>query len=154
MFGLTPIEVASIEKGPRRLAMALAILRFVSTQRDGATCDECMEALGFAHGSASVRYSELISVGCLQSADMKRSTVHGGTAVVHRVAPGADFRRYINAPLKRPKTQPGLSPLEQSVLDEGKRFLLRWKQAKTPKGRENAAVHLVDGLAKLARQDG
>jgi hypothetical protein len=131
--------------------MACQIFEFVKAQK-AATCDEVMVALGFPHGSASVRYSELVASGCFVPTK-KRQTRSGGMALAHEVAEGVTFNRYLDF-LTRPKgSKKGsvLLPLEQSVLQEGMLFIQKWRKARTPKQRENIAVDLVNKLAILAR---
>jgi hypothetical protein len=151
-FNLTREQVQAIYLGPKRAAMALSILEFVANQKQGATCDECMVALGLLHQSASVRYSELVKTGCLVFNGKLRSTQSGAKAKVHQVSPTGDFKKYLALAGKTKK--PGLSEFEQDILTLGKDFWSRWHKARSKKSREEAAVALVTRLASLSHKQG
>jgi hypothetical protein len=149
MFGLTPKEALAVNTGPKRSAMGFQILQYVASTR-GATCDECETALGFAHQSASARYFELVHAGLLVPTG-KRKTKAGAQATVHKVLETADFKQYLRFTSQKAKrARPGLTPTEQEVLRAGMEFLASWKKARSGKGRENAAVTLVNKLGALA----
>lgn len=151
MFGLTPTEEAAILAGPKRLAMALLILRFVAEKGEqGATCDECIVALNLPHQSGSPRYAELVRSGCLVAAK-KRATRTGALALAHRAAPDADFRVYLATAQK--KGQKATLPAEETaVLAAGMKFVRAWRASS--KNRENAAVTLINELGTIARKPG
>ena len=150
MFGLTPKQLDAIPFGTKRHAMALRILQFVAP-KNGATCDECMIALRLPHQSASARYHELVRVGCLVRTGKKRRTQSGSLAWVHRDSSNADFTKFLNQTTTKRKRLTGLTMVEQGVLSAGLKFIASWNRCKTPKGREEAAVSIVNRLAKLAQ---
>jgi hypothetical protein len=153
MFGLTATEEQAIALGPKRVATALQILQYIAEQKDGATCDECIAALGVPHQAASPRYYELVMVGCLVPTGKKRTTRMSSSAVVHKVAKDADFKKYLSR--RRIKKAPaGLTELQQQVLAAGMAFIQSWKRGRTAKVRENAAVKLVNQLGTLANEKG
>lgn len=150
MFGLTPAEERDVTSGPRRLRMAFLLLRFVATmKKNGATCDECMTALGLPHQSASARFHDLVRAGCLVKTGKRRRTRSGALATVHVANPAANFKGFMTRPARRRSRKAGLSELEQEVLSAGLDFVTRWKRARTLKGREEAAVALVNRLGAV-----
>ena len=151
MFGLTSQEELAISGGPKRQAMALQILQHVASCDRGATCDECETVLDIPHQSASARYFELVHAGLLVETG-KRRTKAGSQALVHKVAPRADFKSYLVAAGQKRKARPGLTETEQDVLAAGMEFLSRWKRAKTKKGRVEASVTLVNKLGDIAQR--
>lgn len=156
MLGLDANEENIVTSGPKRMAMAFAMLRFVASREQGATCDECTEALGLTHQSASARFHELVRVGCLVSTGQKRQTQSGGVAAVHKAATNTDFKAYLaQSTLLRAPAASGkiLSNTEQEVLAHGILFVQRWQKAKTVKGRQEAAANLIRELGSLAQRD-
>jgi len=152
-FGLTDQERLAVLQGQKNIALAFRILEYVATCKEGTTCHECAVGVPFPYQAGSVRYHELVKVGCLVATGKRRKTSGGGTAAVHRVAWDANFKRYLrhvlSAGYRKKRVVPGLGEKEQQVLAAGLDFLREWKRSKSRKGRENAAVLLVNRLASL-----
>ncbi len=153
IFGLTRFELAAVRMGNKRVTVGLEILEFVASKPEGATCDECMEALDLSHQSGSARYHELVQVGCLVSTGKKKPTRSGATASLHKVAPDANFAAYlVLTRTTRKKKLPGLSEIEQEVLNGGLEFIKRWQKAKSVAAKEEAAKTLINCLGQIANR--
>ena len=148
MFKLTPQEETAVRTGQKRLAMALSMLEFIASQKQGATCDEVMVALKLPHQSAAPRYHELVQTGCLVPL-CKRTTRSGALAMAHLIAPEVNFKDFLTYKPK-PKAIPGISEFDGEVLAAGLDFLKGWKRSKSVKGREAAVRDLIRRLTKLA----
>jgi hypothetical protein len=146
MFGLTPEEEARV-LAQKRAGLALRMLQFIAKRgRKGATCDECLEALGLPHQSGSPRFGELVRAGCLQTTSTSRATRSGKLATVHVIRPGATFDAYLN--LKPKVRATGLPPKDAAVLAAGRKFLERWRKNASKAGKEQAVGGLVADLLK------
>jgi hypothetical protein len=155
MFGLTPQEQTALLGGTKHLSQALQMLTYAASRKDGVTCDDCTEALGITHQTASARFHELVKAGCLTPTGKKRETRSGGAAAVHKVAKKADFRTYLSYVQSfqyRKKKHQGLTEQEQAVLTVGLEFISTWNRVKSKKGREDAAVTLINRLGNLAKK--
>ena len=123
MFGLTRKEANIILNGPRRLATALLILQYMKSQKLGATCDDCIVALGTNHQTCSPRFSELEQSGCLVATGRTKKTRSGAPARLMRVASKADFRVF----LVRTRTRKtGKSARGDALLALCESFLTEW----------------------------
>lgn len=145
--GLTPAEVLAVKTGPKRIAVAWRILDYVEKTK-GTTCHECLEGIGIAYQTGSPRYHELVRAGCLVPTGQRRTTSQGGMATVHRLAPKVDFKKFLNLPKRSGKDS---GDLDKEIVRVGQAFLRRWRKAKTHKGRESAAVALVQAMVGLRK---
>lgn len=143
--GLTIKQELLVLSGPTRLATALRILKHTTQAKNGATCHECLAALGVAYQTGSTRYSRLVKTGCLERTGEKRLTPQGGLAAVYRVPKTADFRNYLHG--LRVKSSVGSQ--EKGILRAGKSFLRKLERAQTQKAKEAAAVALVKDMLRL-----
>lgn len=149
VFGLTRQEFLAAQAGSKPIAQGLLMLQYVAlaSQKGGVTCEECVQALGITTTGISRRFYKLYEAGCLVKTDEKRPTRSGGLAVVHKIAPNANFKDYL-AYLQqgRQLKTKGLSLEEQAILAAGKAFLQQWGKNKSRQGKEHAVTSLVKRL--------
>ncbi len=146
-LGLTPAEETIILNGSKRYSNALAILKYVSKSIDGATCDECAEALGLTENSGSPRFSELERAGCLEFTGVRKTTRAGGIARVCRVTKNANFRNYFKI-TKNKTSKHGLSQQDSNILAAGKKFLKNWHKNKKNEDKSVVVKELIMALIK------